>query len=120
MATTPERDELATELKATLAARRELGPEMDDVLVDSFLEKVDRHVREQVNAEATHSRRPLIERPSMAFPTQWLPVLALVVIAVMLLAHVHLFPFFIGIFFISMGFGRRRGYRGPRQRRTIV
>jgi hypothetical protein len=40
----PEHDDLAADLKMTLAARRELGPEMDDELIELFLARVDGYV----------------------------------------------------------------------------
>ncbi|GAA0427473.1 hypothetical protein Acor_37610 [Acrocarpospora corrugata] len=43
------------ELRATLEARRDLGPDYEDALVDSFLEKLDREITARVRAEvATH------------------------------------------------------------------
>jgi hypothetical protein len=63
--------ELEADLKATLAARRELGDEYEDALTKSFLEKLDREVDTRVGqvlaargvqvgalgAPAAHSRR---------------------------------------------------------------
>ncbi|WP_204040943.1 hypothetical protein [Acrocarpospora phusangensis] len=47
------------ELRATLEARRDLGPEYEDALVDSFLEKLDREITARVRAEvATASSHP--------------------------------------------------------------
>ncbi|MFD3549703.1 hypothetical protein ACFWUW_29680 [Streptomyces sp. NPDC058655] len=43
--------ELKKELDATLDARRELGPEYEAALVDSFVEKVDTQVRRRMAEE---------------------------------------------------------------------
>ncbi|OKK16690.1 hypothetical protein AMK16_23475 [Streptomyces sp. CB00455] len=43
--------ELKKELDATLDARRELGPEYEAALVDSFVEKVDTQVRRRLAEE---------------------------------------------------------------------
>jgi hypothetical protein len=51
------------ELEATLAARRELGPDHDEHLVAGFLERIekeiDRRVDERVAARAPRRDRPL-------------------------------------------------------------
>ncbi|MFD4136807.1 hypothetical protein [Streptomyces goshikiensis] len=46
-----ERQELKRELDATLEARRELGPEYESALVESFVEKVDTQVRRRLAEE---------------------------------------------------------------------
>ncbi|MEV0414592.1 hypothetical protein AB0I68_28240 [Streptomyces sp. NPDC050448] len=46
-----ESQELKKELDATLDARRELGPEYEAALVDSFVEKVDTQVRRRLAEE---------------------------------------------------------------------
>ncbi|MCZ7414649.1 MULTISPECIES: hypothetical protein [unclassified Streptomyces] len=51
--------EMKRELDATLQTREELGPEYDDALVDSFLEKVDVRLNEIVD---TRVRRRLAEQ----------------------------------------------------------
>ncbi|MFI5830733.1 hypothetical protein ACIA6C_26390 [Streptomyces sp. NPDC051578] len=43
-----ERQELKKELDATLDARRELGPEYESALVDSFVDKVHTQVRRRL------------------------------------------------------------------------
>ena len=40
--------ETVTDLKATVAARRELGPEMEDQLLESFLARIEQRVDQQV------------------------------------------------------------------------
>jgi hypothetical protein len=40
--------EARRELEATVAARRELGPEHDDALIDGFLERIDREIDRRV------------------------------------------------------------------------
>ncbi|MFB6619724.1 hypothetical protein ACIGFK_37870 [Streptomyces sp. NPDC085524] len=49
--------ELKKELDATLDARRELGPEYEAALVDSFVEKVDTQVRRRLAEERLLSAR---------------------------------------------------------------
>ncbi|KJY45285.1 hypothetical protein [Streptomyces sp. A1547] len=46
-----ESQELKKELDATLDARRELGPDYEAALVDSFVEKVDTQVRRRLAEE---------------------------------------------------------------------
>ncbi|MFI5762008.1 MULTISPECIES: hypothetical protein [unclassified Streptomyces] len=59
-----ESQELKKELAATLDARRELGPEYEAALVDSFVEKVDTQVRRRLAEERlTAARGP---RPGAA------------------------------------------------------
>ncbi|MBT2426659.1 hypothetical protein J7F02_13490 [Streptomyces sp. ISL-112] len=71
--------EIEKELAATLQARRELGPEYESALVDSFLEKVeqrldatlDRRVRRHLaEQQVTTARDPRsIRTPSAGAPT---------------------------------------------------
>lgn len=51
--------ELRKELDATLQTRRELGPEYESELIDSFLEKVDRRLDEVIDQRV---RRRLAEQ----------------------------------------------------------
>jgi len=46
--------ELRKELDATLQTRRELGPEYESELVDSFLEKVDRRLDSVIDRRVRH------------------------------------------------------------------
>ncbi|MFE2147574.1 hypothetical protein ACFXA3_38595 [Streptomyces sp. NPDC059456] len=52
-----ESQELKKELDATLDARRELGPEYETALVDSFVEKVDTQVRRRLAEERLDAAR---------------------------------------------------------------
>ncbi|MGW6707662.1 hypothetical protein ACWGDE_22615 [Streptomyces sp. NPDC054956] len=52
-----ESHELKKELGATLDARRELGPEYEAALVDSFVEKVDTQVRRRLAEERLSAAR---------------------------------------------------------------
>ncbi|MEU3725903.1 hypothetical protein [Streptomyces sp. NPDC031705] len=49
--------ELKKELAATLEARRELGPEYEAALVDSFVDKVDTQVRRRLAEERLRTAR---------------------------------------------------------------
>ncbi|MER7733186.1 hypothetical protein ABTX80_20075 [Streptomyces erythrochromogenes] len=49
--------ELKKELDATLKARRDLGPEYEAALVDSFVEKVDTQVRRRLAEERLAAAR---------------------------------------------------------------
>jgi hypothetical protein len=51
-----EREELVPreEARATLAARRELGPEYEDELVEAFAEKIERRLAKREKAELEH------------------------------------------------------------------
>ena len=71
-----EHDDIASDLKATLAARRELGPEMDDELVELFLARVDSYIKAQVASQRRARPRkrrkaqgdgPGFPRPLLAF-----------------------------------------------------
>ncbi|PWS52050.1 hypothetical protein DLE01_07815, partial [Streptomyces sp. FT05W] len=55
--------ELRRELDATLQARGELGPEYESVLIDSFLEKVERRL---AAPEDQRTRRLAAERRTAA------------------------------------------------------
>ncbi|NSC22110.1 hypothetical protein FM076_13285 [Streptomyces albus subsp. chlorinus] len=55
--------ELKKELDATLQTRRELGPEYEDELIDSFLEKVEQRLDTVVDKRV---RRQLAEQQMMA------------------------------------------------------
>ncbi|GIM98508.1 hypothetical protein [Planomonospora venezuelensis] len=56
------------ELRATVEARRELGPEFEDSLVESFLEKVDLEIDRRVDRRVEARARSLAPqvRPSVA------------------------------------------------------
>ncbi|MEU9375568.1 hypothetical protein AB0D94_17550 [Streptomyces sp. NPDC048255] len=58
--------ELKKELDATLEARRELGPEYEAALVDSFVEKVDTQVRRRLAEERLSAARGGGHRPDPA------------------------------------------------------
>ncbi|MET9467009.1 hypothetical protein ABZY44_19835 [Streptomyces sp. NPDC006544] len=53
-----ESQELKKELAATLDARRELGPEYEAALLDSFVDKVDTQVRRRLAEELLSAARP--------------------------------------------------------------
>ncbi|MBO3748529.1 hypothetical protein J5X84_20835 [Streptosporangiaceae bacterium NEAU-GS5] len=45
------------DLKATLAARRDLGPDYEDALVESFLDKLDQEITARVRGEVASNAR---------------------------------------------------------------
>ncbi len=49
--------EFHDDLKATLAARRELSPEMEDALVSSFLQRMERAIDERIDARVAEVTR---------------------------------------------------------------
>ncbi|MGW6864797.1 hypothetical protein ACWGHM_34935 [Streptomyces sp. NPDC054904] len=53
----PQAEDLKKELGATLDARRELGPEYEAALVESFVEKVDTQVRRRLAEERLSATR---------------------------------------------------------------
>lgn len=57
-----ESQELKKELSATLDARRELGPEYEAALVDSFVEKVETQVRRRLAEQRLSAARGGPER----------------------------------------------------------
>jgi hypothetical protein len=62
-----EPTEVQTELAATLAARRELGPAHDDQLVAGFLERIDREIDRRVG-ERMATLAPRKRRASALHP----------------------------------------------------
>ncbi|MFF3091205.1 hypothetical protein ACFVRB_40115 [Streptomyces nojiriensis] len=58
--------ELKKEFDATMDARRELGPEYEAALVDSFVEKVDTQVRRRLAEERLSAARGGGRAPSAA------------------------------------------------------
>ncbi|MFD9356302.1 hypothetical protein [Streptomyces sp. NPDC060031] len=58
-----ESQELKKELDAALDARRELGPEYESALVDSFVEKVDTQVRRRLAEDRLLAARGGSGRP---------------------------------------------------------
>ncbi|HZU14459.1 MAG TPA: hypothetical protein VFB58_16585 [Chloroflexota bacterium] len=63
---TSNKAELQKDLQAAVAARRELGPEMDDELIGAFLDRmqreVDRRVSEQVEQQVGNLSRRHVKR----------------------------------------------------------
>jgi hypothetical protein len=55
------------ELKAVVAARKELGPEHDDHLIAGFLEKIDKEIDRRVD-ERVRQLAPRKPRPSSLHP----------------------------------------------------
>jgi hypothetical protein len=53
-----------TELEATLAARRELGPAHDAELVAGFLERIEKEIDRRVDERIARERRPPARRRS--------------------------------------------------------
>lgn len=58
------------ELRAAVAARRELGPDFEDAIIESFLDKmgqeVDRRVDQRMAADGGHAKRELKQQQSAA------------------------------------------------------
>jgi hypothetical protein len=57
-----DRETRRSELRAAVEARRELGPEYEGALVESFLERLDRDIDRRIDARATEA--PQRRRPS--------------------------------------------------------
>jgi hypothetical protein len=55
-----ERRELTQELHAAVAARRELGADFEDPLVESFLNRVDQHIDTRVKAEVAAAEKKTV------------------------------------------------------------
>lgn len=51
----------ADELKATLAARRELSPEMEDVLIKNFLQQLERQIDAHIDQRLADRGRSRVE-----------------------------------------------------------
>src|SRR5436305_4439091 len=99
-----QRDEVATDLKATLAAWREIGADMNSDLVDVLMARIDGYVASEVARRTDHLtpalRRSSRQRPARrhhtAQATAWgrFVVLAAFLAAVSLAfgVHVHAVP----------------------------
>jgi hypothetical protein len=62
-----ERDSTRDELKAAVSARRDLGPDYEDSVVDSFVERIDSTIAARVDArveERTKALRAPIDKES--------------------------------------------------------
>src|SRR5918999_2921743 len=51
------------ELESAVEARRELGPEYEDAVLDSFVEKVERRLEERLKAAPTKDGPPTLAVP---------------------------------------------------------
>ncbi|MGW6983089.1 hypothetical protein ACWGE1_27260 [Streptomyces sp. NPDC054932] len=119
--------ELKKEFDATMDARRELGPEYEAALVDSFVEKVDTQVRrrlaeERLSAARGDGRSPAAagdgnfgERFGFAIITLVLaiPLSAIAVTQAGLAGLIVTWMGIVGVNFIHTN-KRRRGTRDPR------
>lgn len=124
-----EHDEIAADLKATLAARRELGPEMDDELVELLLTRVDGYITSQVAGQVAHQNAHVRDRRRSrndlsGFPPSLHPWRSFLMLAVFLLAgsivfgaHVHAFPVVAMVILLAVFLSHRgcQGNRGARQ-----
>jgi hypothetical protein len=121
---TLEHDDIALDLKATLAARRELGPDMDDETVALLLARVDQYIESQMSGQLSHGQSQVrARRPARSAPRGISP--GLLVLAVFLLgasiafgAHVHAFPP-IAMMILFIVFLTRRGCRPGHSNRTL-
>ncbi len=66
MPPTATSDEIKHELKATLAARRDVGTEYDDHFVESFMEKLKAQVVQEVRNEVRAEQAPARVRQPMS------------------------------------------------------
>lgn len=67
----PQPEPRREDLQAALGARRELGPEYEDAVLDSFLERVDKAIEARVDArvaQRTGDRGQVERRPSQRGP----------------------------------------------------
>jgi len=67
----PEPEPRREDLRAALGARRELGPEYEDAVLDSFLERVDKSIEARVDArvaERAGDRGRVARRQSQGGP----------------------------------------------------
>jgi hypothetical protein len=122
--------EIAADLKATLAARRDLGPEMDDELVELFLARVDRYI----DAQLTHQVVPRPSKvpsppprphsvanipPSLAAWQGFVALgLCLLFLSIVFGAHVHAFPPVAIVILLAVSPSRRGWYTSGGSRRT--
>ena len=108
----PEQDLDRREVEATLAAQRELGPDMQDALVDSFTDKVERaielRVAGEVAARGPASRPENGSRLALAIVSAAVGVPLTGICAGTGLGLSGLLIVWIGLVLINLAFSRRR------------
>jgi hypothetical protein len=108
------------ELKAAVSARRDLGPDYDDALVESFLDKmgqeVDRRVDERLSAIGPKARQPVstatadAQRLALAIVSLGLGTISTLVLALAGDGRgTALIPIWIGIIIVNVVFHTTRG-----------
>jgi len=90
MPPTATSDEIKHELKATLAARRDVGTEYDDHFVESFMDKLKAQVVQEVRAEVRAERAPTRVRQPMTVEQRLRVAVISIVLLFILLAYVAL------------------------------
>jgi len=75
--------EVREELEATVAARRELGPEHDRELIEGFLERIDKAIDRRVEDRVAERRDDQHQHglPLPPLPAQLGPMIPIVVVA---------------------------------------
>ena len=100
------------EVEATLAAQRELGPDMQDALVDSFADKVERAIELRVAGEVARHAPP--SRPdnggrlALAIVSAAVGVPLTAICAGTALGLPGLLIVWVGLVLVNLGFSRRR------------
>lgn len=61
-------DEAQTELKATIEARKELGPEHEEHLIAGFLDRIEQEIDRRVEQRVGHRRRGNLPLPAQIGP----------------------------------------------------
>jgi len=79
-------DEAQKELEATIAARRELGPEHDEHLIAGFLERIDKEIDKRVEERVgkrvvERESHPHLPLPNLLTPPVLGPVAGIVAVA---------------------------------------
>ncbi|WP_327091005.1 hypothetical protein OIE66_10380 [Nonomuraea sp. NBC_01738] len=110
------------ELRAAVAARRDLGPEYEDAVVDSFLDKMSAEIDRRVDERLAHLPRgkdPAQQTRSEGMRLA-LAIVSLVLgigasLALLIVADEHLgvlVPIWLGIVLVNLGFNRFAGDNG--------
>ncbi len=84
MSTSATSDEIKNELKATLTARRDLGPGYDDAFVDTFMDKLGERVAHELQQRHALHPAPAPARPSWALTPEGRITIALASMLVIL------------------------------------
>ncbi|HEX4818210.1 MAG TPA: hypothetical protein VFV66_36195 [Nonomuraea sp.] len=106
------------ELKAAVSARRDLGPEFEDAIVESFLDKMGKEVDRRVDERLAQAAPAAVagggasDSQRLALAIVSLSLGTVLTLAVMLLGDgrgTYLIPVWLGIIIVNVVFNNRKG-----------